>query len=107
MRWSRAYLTRLVQLLQYALQSRVLLAVEVELAELRVRLEPQPVVLRLLQRLQRRLVEVLQQLHLAVETRNIVGRSRAFRTRTDCRKKRSRRFDGEINATAVRQAQFK
>lgn len=53
-------LTRLMQLLEDLLQFRKVVPVKVQLAELRVRLEPQPVVLCIPQRIQSSLVEVLQ-----------------------------------------------
>lgn len=58
------HLTGLMQLLQDALQFGKVVAIEIQFAEFRVRLEPEPIVFGVLQCIQRRFVEVLQQFHL-------------------------------------------
>ena len=61
---SQTHLTGEMQLFENLLQLGVVSAVKVQLAQLGVGFEPEPVVFGVLQRLQGRLIKVLQQLHL-------------------------------------------
>lgn len=58
------YLTRLMQLLENFLQLSEITPIKVQLSQFCVRFKPEPIVFRILQRVQCGLVEVLKQFHL-------------------------------------------